>query len=97
MIRARITPTFTADGVHITIEWVIVGEGEQVVATLYKEEFAVARRREGCAYVSRTAFREGTILPGTFWIDESNRRHFIMEAEAGIIGLSGKQAQQATG
>lgn len=99
MIRCRITPKFTGmsrtdyengeSGVHLLLEWVEVVD-EQIVNVLATEEFVISADRAGCAYVTRGAFDEGRLLPGTFWVDEAGHRHFVMQAEAGVIGLTGE-------
>jgi hypothetical protein len=94
VIRAKITPRFAEDSVTLVVEWVEILEGEQVGKTLVREEFSIARRREGCSYVTRGGFDEGRMQPGTFWIDEEGRRHFVVQAEAGVVGLIGKEQVQ---
>jgi hypothetical protein len=91
MIRLKITPRFTEDGVQLALEWVEI-VNESIFRTVAVEEFAIAARREGCAYVTRGSFDVGQMMPGTFWIDEAGRRHFVIEAEAGLVGLTGSQA-----
>jgi hypothetical protein len=92
MIRCKITPTASELGVTIRLEWVEI-QDEQIVKVLGKEEFSVQARRQGCSYVSRAAFAEGQLLPGTVWLDERGSRHFVLEAEAGLVGLAGNRAQ----
>lgn len=89
MIRAKITPQFIDDGVKITVEWINVVEGEQIIGVVGVEEFTIAQKREGCGYVTRGGFDQGQMQPGTFWIDESGHRHFVMDAETGYVGLIG--------
>lgn len=97
MIRCKITPRFTEAGFVITVEWVDIAEGEVITRTIGTEEFAITSAREGCAYVTRGGFDEGRMQPGTFWIDEAGRRHFVMDVEAGAIGLTGEMAKQELG
>ncbi len=96
MIRLRITPHFEGDAVRFTLDWVEIGEGEQIVGVVATEEFALAAHREGCAYVTRGGFETGQMQPGTFWVDEKGSRHFVMNAEPGHVGLFGGEAQAAT-
>jgi hypothetical protein len=92
MIRCKITPAASELGITIRLEWVEI-QDEQIVKVLGKEEFSVQARRQGCSYVSRAAFPVGQLLPGTFWLDERGSRHFVLDAEAGLVGMDGSQAQ----
>lgn len=97
MIRLKITPRFTDAGVRLLLEWVDIAEGELIAGVVASEEFELKQAREGCAYVTRGSFEEGTFLPGTFWIDEAGRRHFVLDAEAGHVGLFGENVEQRIG
>ncbi len=86
-IRAKLSVAFEPDGsILIQMDWVDVRD-EKLVKTLATEK--VRMNRSGPSYISRTVFAEGSFLPGTFWVDEAGKRHFIMEAEAGVIPLVG--------
>lgn len=89
-LRFRVTPTLDLDGmIHVKLELCDV-RGEQVAGVVLSEEWRVSPKRAGCACVSRACFAEGQALPGTFWEDEEGRRHFVVQAEAGEIGLVGQ-------
>ncbi len=100
MIRLKITPQFLgtviecgADGINLLLEWVEVDDKEQIVGVVGTEEFTVMTKRDGCSYVTRGAFSEGRMLPGTFWVDEAGHRHFVMSAEAGQVGTLGMEVK----
>ncbi len=102
MIRLKITPRFvdsdTQDvtgvvGTNLLLEWVEVDDKEQIVGVVGTEEFTVMVNREGSSYITRGAFPEGRMLPGTFWVDEAGHRHFVMSAEAGQVGALGMEVQ----
>lgn len=88
MIRCKVTPHFTDEGVRIVLEWVEIVD-EKIAAVVATEEFTLNANREGCSYVTRGGFDAGKLMPGTFWIDEKGSRHFVMEAEPGQVGMIG--------
>ncbi len=90
MIHCKVTPKFTDSGIYLLLEWVEL-VNEQIVRTVATEEFALAVNREGCSYITRCGFESGNVRPGTFWMDESGHRHFVMNAEPGVIGLIGQE------
>ena len=89
MIRCKVTPRFTDEGVHVLLEWVEIGADEIILSVFATEEFAISRERIGSAYISRAAFAQGEVRPGTFWVDTNGNRHFVMMAEPGHIGTIG--------
>ncbi len=86
MIRAKITPF---DG-GLTVEWAEVDEAGNVGAVHKTETFrAPAGAGPGWSYVTCAGFAQGEAAPGTFWLDAAGRRHFVLAADPGAVGLFG--------
>jgi hypothetical protein len=91
MLRAKITAKPKRGFVHVTVDWVDVVENV-VGATQFTEEFRVSKEIPVCGYVSRVAFTEAVVSPGTFWLDEKGLRHFLLQADPGHIDHIGMDA-----
>ncbi len=89
MIRAKITPTIKEEGVHFLIEWVKIEEGERPGEVVAKEEFFVGNSKQGSSYFSKIGVHDCEQLGGTFFIDESGKRHFVALIDPAALGLTG--------
>jgi hypothetical protein len=91
MIRAKITPTPTAEGnTNVRIDWIEILPGEQPGAVKFSEEFQLSPQRSGSSYVSRLCVDQHHEQLGTFWLDEAGRRHLVMVAEPGNMQAVGQ-------
>ena len=92
MIRAKITPTWSEDLVHIVIEWIRV-ENETPGEVVYTESFSMTKERMGVsAYVTKGMANVFDDQPNTFWLDENGNRHFVLHVDPATLFSEGQNA-----
>ena len=91
-IHAMVSARVEGDLILVTLQWVATKDGV-IQPRVQTEQVRIGTSRPDVGYLSRAVFTSGAFVPGTFWVDENGHRHFVLEAEAGVIDMFGKGAK----